>query len=57
MHNKDTFFTQSYKGGFIHTCSNRTTGKQEIQVILPNGNSRDGISTVIGAKRIISKNP
>ena len=34
---KDTFHTRSYKGGHIHTCNNRDTGKTEVSVTCPDG--------------------
>ena len=33
MDNKDTFYTISYKGEYIHGCWNKTMGKEEIKTM------------------------
>ena len=34
---RDTFRTRSYRGGYIHTCHNRDTGRAEVRCQLPTG--------------------
>jgi hypothetical protein len=34
---KDTFRTRSYRGGYIHTCVNRDSGRAEVRCQLPSG--------------------
>lgn len=34
---RDTFLTRSYRGGYIHSCHNRTTHKAEYRAQLPDG--------------------
>lgn len=50
---KDSFWTISYKDGHIHGCHNRITGKEELQISLPDGSTRPA-RTLIGAKRVIT---
>lgn len=50
---KDCFFTQNYKDGYIHTCHNRATGKEEISYQIED--TIGSTNTVIGAKRIITR--
>ena len=53
MDTKDTYFTQAYKTGYIHTCENRTTGETEVQATL--GSLSWKCATVAGAKRKITR--
>lgn len=53
MDNKDTFHTFSYRGGFIHCCENRTTGKSEVKVQCYEGEKARSVKSVRGAKQII----
>ena len=50
---KDTFLTQKYKAGYIHSCQNRATGKEEIMALL--GDTYSDCKTFIGAKRAITR--
>lgn len=50
MDDKDTFHTFAYKGGFIHTCWNRTKRCEEISVQLWEGDKCRPANTVAGAK-------
>jgi hypothetical protein len=34
---RDTFRTRCYRGGYIHTCVNRDTGREEVRCQLPSG--------------------
>ena len=52
MDNKDCFLTIEYKGGFIHICENRDTGKTEVKTTI--GYATNHHNTIIGAKRYIS---
>jgi len=56
METKDSFHTFGYKGGFIHTCCNRDTGKTEVKVQLWEGDKCRPANTVIGAKCLITRN-
>ena len=51
---KDTFLTQSYKHGHIHTCYNRETQREEVTVQLP-GQKVRSVPTYKGAQRIITR--
>ena len=31
---RDTFLTTSYRGEFIHSCCNRTTGQEEVKAFV-----------------------
>lgn len=53
MDDKDTFLTVSYKGGYIHSCHNRTEGREEIKAQI-HGKTIP-CRTRIGAKRAITK--
>lgn len=52
--NKDTFHTFAYRGGYIHTCQNRDTKREEAKVSLPDGTTRPARS-VHAAKIAITK--
>ena len=53
MDRKDTFHTFGYRGGFIHCCENRTTGKSEVQVQRYEGDKARAAKSVLAAKRRI----
>lgn len=54
MDTKDSFTTVVYRSGYIHTCQNRTTGREEVELTMPDGERREAKS-VRGAKAIISR--
>jgi len=53
MDDKDTFCSFDYKGYTIHTCHNRSTGAEEVQVQC--GKNLRHMKTLAGAKRFITK--
>lgn len=55
MDTKDCFLTQSYRGGYIHSCENRTTGKTEVRVQLRDGERSAVVKSILSAKRLISR--
>lgn len=55
MDAKDTFHTFGYKGGFIHTCWNRTQKCEEVSVQCYEGEKARRVKSVIAAKQIIGK--
>jgi hypothetical protein len=55
MDDKDTFHTFGYRGGYIHTCWNRTRKKEEVQVQRYEGDKARAVKSVIGAKRLIGR--
>lgn len=55
MDTKDCFLTQSYRGGYIHSCENRTTGKTEVKVQLRDGEKAVPAKSILAAKRLISR--
>jgi hypothetical protein len=52
---KDTFLTVSYRGGFIHTCYNRTRGVGEVSYQLYEGDKNKRTRSVRGAKQQIGR--
>lgn len=55
MDDKDTFYTFGYRGGFIHTCHNRTKKCEEVSVQRYEGDKARPVKSVIAAKQIIGK--
>lgn len=55
MDNKDTFHTFRYKGGFVHTCWNRTKSVEEVSVLRYEGDRAKPVVSVYAAKLIIGK--
>jgi len=55
MDDKDTFHTFGYRGGFIHTCWNRTKRCEEVSVQRYEGDKARPVPTVHGAKVRIGK--
>lgn len=53
---KDSFMMLIYKGDFIHSCQNRTTGKEEITslITLKGTHTYTTHKTIAGAKRFIT---
>ena len=51
---KDSFFTSTYKGGYIHSYQDRILNKEILAVNMPDGQIKKA-KTVIGAKRMITK--
>ncbi len=54
MDTKDSFLTTAYRSGLIHTCQNRTKGRDEVTLTMPDGERREAKS-VRAAKAIISR--
>lgn len=52
---KDSFHTFAYKGGFVHTCWNRTKQCEEVTVQRYEGDKARRVPSVKGAKMRISK--
>jgi hypothetical protein len=51
---KDSFSTTRYRSGWIRTCHNRTRNRDEVSVLLENG-ERISAKSVRGAKCIITR--
>ena len=55
MDNKDSFRTIGHLGGFIHVCSNRTTGLSEVQVQFFEGDRAKPAKSIHAAKCRITR--